>query len=246
MERTTRAELTIVVRGYEMDATATVSISRIARYFEHARWTVMRGQQFVMSEYWQRGVIRAQLITRHRNLRYGVDGIITTWIGRIGKTSFDFVHELRHASSGALVATSRTTAVNVDPDGRPKPLDPGAQEAIGGPEGDPYPSFDDAHPHDAYRREIIARPSEQDVLQHVNHASYIDYVEDTRWFATREAAYGPDTDPRKPKQLWIDYSDQAHAGDRLVVRSWKTEAGFAFLVAGAEGGAVYTRALVTV
>lgn len=243
MDTQKRLKTEITPRGYEMDASASVPLSVISSHMEHSRWSTMRNQSFAMSNYWSRGMIRAQRIELFGKVTFGVDLIIHTWVGRVGRTSFDFVHEVRRKSDHEVLVSASVTAVNISPEGRPTPLKPGAESAVTEGGGPNVIELTAGAPSDAWVREAVALPSQQDVLQHVNHARYIDLVEDTRWLATRDGAFGEEREARAPKKLWIAYDDQARAGDDLNILAWaQSESAFGFEIR--KQGTTLTRARI--
>ena len=200
-----------------MDASGVIPLGVLASYMEHTRWQSIQGSEFRLAHYWRRGVIRAQHIEILEPVRFDVELSIDCSVGRIGRTSLDLCHRLRRQSDGRLVAQATVTAVNLDEAGRPTPLDPGAEELLGDPPALPSVALDGQAPRSAWAREITVCPSDQDVLQHVNHARYIDFVEDTRALAARAGAYAEagETAQRPARRIAISYERQAAFGDTL-------------------------------
>lgn len=236
-------------RGYEMNSTGSVSTATIARYAEHVRWDGLRDSDFGLNRLWQRGVIRAQRIQTHKPVHYGHELKVWMWVARVGRTSFDLGHRIERASDQALVAGLAVTVVNLGPDGRPSPLDPGMNEFV---VNEPLPELEapsEDPPANAFIREIDVAPSDQDLLQHVNHARYIDYIEDTRWFSHAAAANtvpAPDR-PQNARRVAIAYDQQARFGERLTVLTWssKTSGFYEFRIQRSGDGEVLSRARVS-
>ena len=203
-----------------MDASGVIPLSVIASYLEHTRWQSVADSEFRLAAYWKRGVIRAQHIEILEPLRFDTELSIDCTVGRIGRTSFDLCHGVRRA--GELVARATVTAVNLDEAGRPAPLDPGARELLGDPPALPGVTLAGEAPEAAWTRELTVCPSDQDVLQHVNHARYIDFVEDTRALAARAGFYGSarEAAQRPPRRLAISYEREAAFGDVLRASTW--------------------------
>ena len=64
------------------------------------------------------------------------------------------------------------------------------------------------------------RPSDQDSFRHVNQARYVDYIDDTRWFA---AQAGQDAGLEGPlAALSVEYIREPHAGERVQMETWVT------------------------
>jgi acyl-CoA thioesterase FadM len=221
-----RLERLITTRGYEMDASGVIPLSVLASYMEHTRWQSVADSEFRLATYWKRGVIRAQHIEVLEPVRFDTELSIDCTVGRIGRTSLDLCHQLRRLDDRRLVARATVTAVNLDDAGRPAPLDPGAGELLGDPPTLPSAALDGiAAPQAAWTREISVCPSDQDVLQHVNHARYLDFLEDTRALAARAGAYTEAGEAAQlpPRRIAISYERQAAFGDSLKATTWKLE-----------------------
>ena len=202
-----------------MDASGVIPLSVIAGYLEHIRWQSITDSEFRLSTYWKRGVIRAQHIELLEPVSFDTELSIDCTVGRIGRTSFDLCHRVRR--KGQLVAQATVTAVNLDDGGRPAPLDPAAEELLGEPPALPRAALEGVAPASAWIREITVCPSDQDVQQHVNHARYIDYVEDTRAIAARAGAYAGASAAALPaRRIAISYERQAAFGDVLTAATW--------------------------
>jgi len=207
------------VRGIELDATGSVSPGWMSRLFEHARWTM-----FTMDERWLRnrmegGVARAGTFEYGEPLRYRDELEIATWVARVGRTSFDFGHRIVRVRDGAIAARARMTVVNLGPEG-PAPLDP----VIAGfvldepaPTAPPWPEGDRVG---SWKRTWIVRPSDQDSFRHVNQARYVDYIDDTRWFAAQ--AGEPAGLEGRLAALSVEYRREAHAGEQVQMETWVT------------------------
>jgi hypothetical protein len=91
----------------------------------------------------------------------------------------------------------------------------------------------------AWRRSLEARPSDLDLLRHVNHATYLAYVDDTWRLCAAAGGYGdqppagrvPGGEPppkcgpsaRSIQRVWqasIDYQQPAVQGERLAALTW--------------------------
>ena len=66
------------------------------------------------------------------------------------------------------------------------------------------------------------RPSDVDLLRHVNQARYVDYIEDARYACARAGGYGKHGQgaDAELKCLAASYEGQAREGDRLRVTTW--------------------------
>ena len=82
--------------------------------------------------------------------------------------------------------------------------------------------------------------SEIDLLQHVNHSRYADYVEDAR----KLAPYGRDSVSKAIRGVTIAYVKEALHGDLLVIKSWPVD-GQRVQSQIERDGAVLAKAIVT-
>ena len=211
-----RIERTIRTRGYEMDSSGVIPLSVLASYMEHARWESIGQPDFPLRDYWKRGVLRAQRVEVFEHVRFGLELNIECWLARVGRTSFDLAHRVSRADTGALVALAAVTAINLGPQGRPEPLAEGISQLLS--EG-PLPAVEtlaESAPPEAFVRRFEVSPSDLDVLQHVNHARYIDFVEDSRFFGARASAQ----ELKRARSMAISYEREAPAATLLEARSW--------------------------
>jgi acyl-CoA thioester hydrolase len=104
-------------------------------------------------------------------------------------------------------------------------------------------------PENAFLRELQVAPSDQDVLGHVNHARYLDFVEDTRCFAAHAGAFGDDLSgaQKSARRIAVDYDQEATFGERLQILTWAAPGTGVFNVQirRASDGSVVTRAQVS-
>ena len=246
-----RIERTIRTRGYEMDASGAIPPSVLASYMEHVRWETVGQPDFPLRDYWRRGVLRAQRLEVHENVGFGRELNIECWLARVGRTSFDLAHRVLYADSGALVALAAVTAINLGSQGRPEPLGEGILELLSdGPLPAVEPLAEHAPPH-AFVRQLVVSPSDQDVLQHVNHARYLDFVQDSLFFGARAEGYGERSARalERARSIAISYEREASAGTLLEARSWALGSdplGFGCELYRAEDGELIARARVGV
>jgi len=225
-----RIERSVTTRGYEMDASGFIPLSVLASYMEHVRWQSMGEPAYPLRNYWRRGMIRAQRIEQFLPVVHDEELSIDCTLGRVGKTSLDLCHRMVRKRDGALVAHAAATAVNIGSDGRPTPLAAGISELLGEPVEPDAPALEQAAPDGAWEREIVVCPSDQDLLQHVNHARYIDFMEDTRVLAAHAGAFGAEAARagQPSRRVWIAYERQASVGMTLRARAWAVGADAAF------------------
>jgi acyl-ACP thioesterase len=111
------------------------------------------------------------------------------------------------------------TVVNLGPDG-PAPIDPIVHEFVIDEPAPPASAWLDGERADAWTRSWLVRPSDQDSFGHVNQARYVDYIDDTRWFAARAGAAAGLDGPLAG--LSVEYLREAHAGERVRMETWVT------------------------
>ena len=211
--------ISYTVRGIELDASGSVSPGWFSRILEHTRWRVFTLDDRSVRHLMDNVVARAGTFEYGLPLSYEDELEIATWVARVGRTSFDFAHRIVRSSDGAVVARGRMTVVNLGPDG-PAPLDPSASSYVNhepAPSVRPWPEGDRLQ---SWKREWIVRPSDQDSFRHVNQAKYVDYIDDTRWFAARAGQAAGLDGPLAA--LSVEYVREAHAGERVQMETWVT------------------------
>ena len=207
------------VQGIELDATGSMSPGWFSRIFELTRWRVFAMDEFALRYRLEGGVARAGSYEYGVPLTYQDELEILTWVARVGRTSFDFGHRVTRQSDGAIAASARMTVVNLGPEG-PAPLEP---EVAGFVADEPTPA---AHPwvggkrRHSWTRQWTIRPSDQDSFRHVNQARYVDFIDDTRWFAARAGEAAGLEGPLSA--LSVEYVREAHAGERVQMETWVT------------------------
>ena len=202
----------MAVRGYEMDATGRLSPGSFARVLEHARWLTLRDDGLGIAEHFQSGVVRAQRMVIDARVAFPDVLRVVTWIGRVGRTSFDFVQRVERVGDGEVVARNATTVVHMGPGG-PAPVHEAVRERViaeGHPEVEAPPAETSS---DAIDLQVRPRWSDQDVFQHVNQARYVDWLEDAR---ASETAL-PHPRDRALRALAIQYDGETRAGQALTL-----------------------------
>jgi acyl-CoA thioesterase FadM len=209
--------LRYTVRGIELDATGTVSPGWVARILEHTRWQAFTANDSTLGRLMKGGVARAGTYEHVQRLHHGDELEIATWVARVGRTSFDFGHRITRLRDTVVAVRARMTIVHLGPDG-PAPLDAVVSTFVvdePAPAALPWPQKARLKP---WKRSWTVRPSDQDSFGHVNQARYVDYMDDTRWFAER--AHEPAGLPGPLKTLSLEYLREAHAGDRVDMQTW--------------------------
>jgi YbgC/YbaW family acyl-CoA thioester hydrolase len=207
------------VRGIELDAAGTVSPGWFSRILEHTRWQVFAMENFSLRNLMEGGVARAGTFEYGAPLSYQDEIEIATWIARVGRTSFDFGHRIVRLRDGAIAARARMTVVNLGPEG-PAPLEPVIATFVvdePAPAARPWPEGERAR---SWKRQWIVRPSDQDSFCHVNQARYVDYIDDTRWFAAQAGEPAGVEGPLAG--LSVEYLRETHAGEQVQMETWVT------------------------
>ncbi len=201
-------------RGDEGDPRGLLSATSLLAYLEHMRWEVVWRDHHHLASLFadgRYGVVRAQHLRIHHPLPTNTPITCAVWIERVGRTSLTFGHRI--ASPLHLTyADAAVTWVHLAAQGTPHPLPDTIQPH---PLGDlPLltPADPPAPPPNPPTSTYIVRASEIDVLQHLNHASYARFVEDTR------AALHPHLPPLQ--QLRVDYLAETRLGARVEVAAW--------------------------
>lgn len=218
-------KLRITSRGYELAASGTLSIATYLRYFEHIRWhSISTSEKLPLRRFWMLGVVRAQTVEVYKAVGFDVELELTIWLARVGRSSMDFSHDMVRVSDGALVARSTATIVALDAARRPSVIGDGAREYLVTKEAILPERLDEAPPSDAWERTVELRPSDHDLQQHVNHARYAEFVDDTRLLCARAGGYGSGEWDGRVRRFSIAYEQEARLGDAVVARTWHTRA----------------------
>ncbi|MFW2386689.1 MAG: thioesterase family protein [Polyangiales bacterium] len=210
------------VQGIELDASGAVSPGWFSRIFEMTRWKVFAMDEFSLRYRLEGGVARAGTYEYGVPLTYRDELEIQTWVARVGRTSFDFGHRITRMNDGAVAASARMAVVNLGPDG-PAPLDP---DVAGFVVDEPTPSvrpWPEGERTNSWKRQWTVRPSDQDSFRHVNQARYVDYIDDTRWFAAKAGQAAGLEGPLAG--LSVEYLRETHAGQQVQMETWVTGEG---------------------
>ncbi len=208
-----------IVQGIETDATSTVSAGWTARMLEAARWNVFGLESFALRNRVVGGVARAAVFDFREPLRFGDEIEISTWLARIGHTSYDFGHAITRLTDGAVATRARVTVVHIGPDG-PAPVGADLASAVVEQPLPARPDWPSAPPTVTWSRRWIVRPSDQDSFRHVNQARYVDYIDDTRQLgALAGEASGLEG---ALASLSVEYLQETHAGEEVEMTTWVT------------------------
>lgn len=207
------------IRGIELDASGSVPPGWFSRIFEHTRWQIFTMDEFSLRNRMEGGVARAGTYEYGVPLTYQDELEIATWVARVGRTSFDFGHRITRLRDGAIAARARMTIVNLGPDG-PAPLDPAIATLVVDEPAPPVRPWPEGERSQSWKRRWVVRPSDQDSFRHVNQARYVDYIDDTRWFATQ--AGEPAGVEGSLAGLSVEYRRETHAGEQVQMETWVT------------------------
>jgi len=185
------------------------------------RWNALRSDGLVGASV-NIGVLRAQSLEIERAVGFGEKIEVSMWLSGVGRTSFALGYTIRSSADGGVIARSAGSFVSTDIAGRPRPVGPGLERLLSDRETIAVPRLDHSPTVDAWSRDLVVRPSDVDLLRHVNQARYVDYIEDARTACTRAGGYGERNQGADAalKYLVVSYEGQAREGDRLRVTTW--------------------------
>jgi acyl-CoA thioesterase FadM len=234
----------VAVRGYECGVDHVVALPTMLSYCEHCRWQWIRAPDLGLTSLLQNGhyfvVHRARI---HRTEPFGLDTTLTvrSALRAVGRVHCE-VEQALVRDDGTLLGRAAIHAIWIGPQGRMRRVPDATREAITDeplaptldPEGPRRPILPARHedrdpPADAERTRIVARRSDCDSFDHVNHAAYLRYLED--------ALGGPVV------LAELAYRRPARAGDELTLHRWAEDDGMSFAITN--HGEVGFRATVT-
>lgn len=209
------------IRTHDLDRSARLSASAICRILENPRWNALKPDGLVGASV-NIGVLRAQSLEIERRVGFGEKIEVSMWLSGVGRTSFSLGYTIRSSADGGVIARSAASCVSTDIEGRPRPLGPGLERLLSDRETIPVPRLDHSTGAGAWSRDIEVRPSDVDLLRHVNQARYVDYIEDARYACAGRGGYGAHGQGADGalRYLAVSYEGQAREGDRLRVFTW--------------------------
>jgi len=238
---------TLRVRAGDVGRSADVAPYVILRYFEDARWDAIGGGVEALGQLVGGGtqfVIRAQTlrVLRRPQPREQIES--RTWIQRVGRTSFSFGHHLRDAE-GHLLAESTAVCVRIDNAGRPTPVPEAMRDHVSSRDVRAVPALTESPPSDAWSMSRLTRPSDIDMLQHMNQSNYLAAVEDTLAVALDAGVYA--TTPSLTgalAQVSLAHDHELRSGQRYDVVTWRLDDGASLGFVFRDQTQVYARARV--
>lgn len=243
MKTSGRVAVRLAVRGYEMSASAEVSLATLARHLEHVRWEAIRAAGATLGVDLGRGVVRAQRIESRAPAAYPMELEAQGWVARVGRTSMDFGHAIVDGD-GRTLAVGSCTIVRLDDQGSPRVIPERVRELVSPCEPVDVPGLDEPAPADAFERAIVVVASDLDVFQHVNHARYIDFADDTRALFDHERGGAATPASTALGKLFIEYRREARMGERIRALGWRpagSSTGFAVELRAADAVLVRAR-----
>jgi len=209
------------IRTHDLDWSARLSASGLCRILENPRWNALRSDGLLGGSV-NIGVLRAQSLEIERRVGFGEKIEVSMWLSAVGRTSFTLGYTILSSADGGVIARSAGSFVATDIGGRPRPVRPGLERLLSDRETIEVPRLDHALPSGAWSRQLAVRPSDVDLLRHVNQARYVDYIEDARYACARAGGYGEHGPGAEAplKYLAVSYEGQAREGDRLRVTTW--------------------------
>lgn len=216
----------VQTRGYELDATRSIPPAVLIRYMEWGRWELFNSKEIVLHQSINSVVVATQSLAILSPVRERVNLQIKAWLSRVGNTSMDISQLLLDKATDTPIAMGRAILVNVGKDGRPFPVSESTRKLVeDAPEGydeGRFPKIETRQPPvDALSVERRVMASEIDLLQHVNHSRYVDYVEDARKLLFPDQNSLDET----ISGLTVEYVKEALHGNVLSIKSWPLENG---------------------
>ena len=239
--------LPIRVRGYEIDRWKRVPLSNLLRFTEHARWEfAIRESSSIKRLFSEDGflVVRTQYGQIFEDATIGDNLEIDLRVSHVGGSSLTFeqrvmkCHRDGDTETQSMVAQVFVVTVYVGSDKRPRRLPKWFRDQhkdLTLPER-PGELQDPPLGHEGF--EIQIRNSDIDLLQHVNHARYVDFLQDARAEAAAQGSLkGPGSHPEvAPTTFAIEYLREIRPHERVIAYAWNNEAEDDIFVAGMVAG----------
>ncbi len=231
---------TFRVRSYECDAYGHVNNANYLRYMQEAALDASAAVGYDEARYTALGhiwLIRETKIEYLRPLRFGDSVEVTTWVADFRRVRSRRLYELRNSADQQIVAKGLTDWVYIErATGRPARVPPemvtafipDADDLATEAEArDPFPAAPPPPPG-AFTMQRQVEWRDIDVEQHVNNATYLNYIEECGILAA--AAFGWPTKRIESegfaivaREHRIEYKQQATLGDKLLVTTYLSE-----------------------
>ena len=226
----------LTVRGYECGAGAVVALPTVLSHLEHCRWLWILEPRFGLVDLLREGhffVVHRATLGLARTYGMGTSLTVRAALRRVGRVNCEVEQDLVR-DDGVLLARARLDVIWLGPEGRMRRVpdlvragvtDEPMEARVAPPTGGsgflapPQHVFEPELarlvardvPEHAAATPLQVRPSDCDVHEHVNNATYLRYFEDALGAPAAEAD--------------IEYRGQAHAGDVLTMRRWAVDDG---------------------
>ena len=226
-----RFELIIPRRPEDLDRWGIVSSDALLRLAEGVRWEAVVQSVFNLNKVFEDGksiVVRSQelevrqLLRTDSDLSYRGELSVSYWIESVGRSSIVVGQDIR-TSDGTVIGELRVVGVCRDSALKSTPAPHEVRGHAHSADGPSFTTiFDEPINAEVAVLPVRVRNADIDVLQHVNHAVYLDYYVDAEASAADEGRLGLDnrllTWPIR--RVRLDYLKEAHAFDELAVRTW--------------------------
>ena len=238
--------LRIVTRATSSSSMGFVQPSQYLRFLEHIRWsTIATSEKYRSDATGSSASFARRSFEIYDRIANDVELELTMWLSRLGNTSVAFSHDVKDVIRGSRRRPKQRDHRVARRNRQPAKIGEGAREFLIERETIRTERLTEAPPDDAWQRDVPLRPSDHDMQQHVNHARYADFVEDTRILATAAGAYGKGNWDASVRRLAITYEQEMRVGDDIVCKTWPTpgrERSLEFVLM--KGAVIATRARV--
>lgn len=212
----------IVSRGYELDASRHIPPAVFIRYMEWGRWELLNDKNSAFFQSINSLVVATQSVSILNPIQERVSLQLKAWLSRVGRTSLDISQLLVDEASQKPIAMGKATLVNIGENHKPSPVSEKVRAFIeaapDGYDGTGFLSVDSEEaPSDATTMNRTVMASDIDLLQHVNHSKYVDYIEDAR----KHLSYEQEELKRMSRSLTVQYINEALHRDELAIQVWR-------------------------
>ena len=222
-----------VIHHHHVGSHGRVAIHALSRMLEDLRYSTIIKDTLGMRALFEGDalmVLRAQDIELLEPLKMSDELIMDLRLVDTGETSLQMGHRVWRTSDDALVARVTVSGVYLNAKRRPAPLPDGLTDLVTpDDEHEPPTRLTGKAPRDAWKLKLSVRPSDLDLLNHVNHGHTIRMLDDARLLAVRAGAY-PETsgDLGGPiTRCVVNYEREMVLGDDLTISTWSSAPGVA-------------------
>lgn len=226
------------VRISEVDPSGYARASAHVDYLQNTLAEAIDSSSHPLDWYWSNNVhwiIRRLQVQFSGAAAYGDDVEVRTWVSKLHRVRATREYEMRRAADSAPILRARGEWIFIDvgtskpvpvPDDIIADISPGGPAPdLTGPSGE-LTIIEDAHQFSLERR---VQHNELDVVHHVNHIYYLNWVEDAYFEARRAVGFG-DQETRK-REGWrvlpdthdFEFFSPVGDGDKVEIVSWISE-----------------------